>query len=74
MRSGDTRGAAALIDDEILAPFAVVARWDDLADALIDRYRGTAARIVTYLTRESVKKEPASLGRWGAIARAVAAA
>ena len=74
LRSGDTRGAAALIDDDILTHFAVVARWDDLADALIERYRGTAARIVTYLTGESVRREPASLSRWGAIARAVAAA
>ena len=74
LRAGDTRGAAALIDDDILSHFAVLARWDDLADALIDRYRGSAARIVTYLTRESVARDPGSLSRWGAIARAVAAA
>ena len=74
LRSGDPGGAAALIDDDILAQFAVVARWDDLADALIDRYRGTAARVVTYLTRESVRPDPSSLGRWSAIARAVGAA
>ena len=70
-RAGDGVGAAALISDEILDHFAVMAPWDDLADALIARYRGTAARIVTYLTGESIRTDPTSLGRWGEIARAV---
>lgn len=74
LRAGDAPGAAALIDDDILEHFAVVARWNDLADALISRYRGTAARIVTYLTRESLARDPGALGRWGEVARAVAAA
>ena len=71
LRNGDTAGAAALIDDEVLAHFAVRARWDDLADALVERYQGTAARIVTYLTRESVARDPDALDRWGEIARAL---
>ena len=73
LRAGDTSGAAALIDDDILQHFAVRARWDDLADALTERYEGTAARIVTYLTRESVARDSKALGRWGEVARAVAA-
>lgn len=73
LRTGDTSGAAALIDDDILQHFAVRARWEDLADALIERYEGTATRIVTYLTRESVARDPKALGRWGEVARAVAA-
>ena len=71
LRAGDAVGAAALISDEMLDHFAVMAPWDDLADALIARYRGSAARIVTYLAGESIRKDPTSLGRWGEIARAV---
>ena len=58
----------------MLEHFAVAARWDDLADALIDRYRGVAARVVTYLAAESMRKDAAALGRWGEIARAIAVA
>ena len=74
LRQGETKSAAALIDDDILDHFAVVARWDDLADALCERYKGVAARIVTYLTSDSMRRDPAALGRWGEIARAVTAA
>ena len=74
LRAGDTAGAAAQITDEMLEHFAVAARWDDLADALIDRYRGVAARVVTYLAAESMRKDASALGRWGEIARAIAVA
>lgn len=71
MKSGDIAGMAATITDEILDHFAVVARWDDLADALIDRYRGVASRVVTYLTSEDIHRNPANLDRWGEVAQAV---
>ena len=74
LKAGDVAGMADTITDEMLEHYAVVATWDEMADALIDRYRGTAARLVTYLTQEGVKRDPSTLGRWGEIARAVAAA
>lgn len=74
MRAGDTARIGALVTDEILEHFSVVARWDDLADALIARYRPYASRLVMYLTQEDVTRRPQNLGRWGEIARAVRAA
>ncbi|NKB98523.1 MAG: TIGR03617 family F420-dependent LLM class oxidoreductase [Pseudomonadales bacterium] len=72
MKAGDMGGMADLISDDILQHFAVVASWDDMADALKGRYAGVASRIVTYLTAEDLGRNPANLGRWGEIARAVA--
>ena len=74
MKKGDIGGMGALITDEMLEHFAVVARWDDMADALVDRYRGQAARIISYLTMGDIGSRPENLGRWGEIARAVRAA
>ena len=71
MKNGDIEGAQAVISDEILEQFAVVGRWDDLADLLTERYAGTAARLVMYLAGESIARDPASLPRWGEVARAV---
>lgn len=73
IKAGDMQGMADTITDEMLDHYAVVATWDEMADALIDRYQGTAARVVTYLTEEGIRKDPSSLGRWGEIARAVSA-
>lgn len=71
LKAGDVPGMAALITDEMMGHFAVVARWDDMADALIDRYRGVAARLVMYMGEDSLRADPANPGRWGEIARAV---
>ncbi len=74
MKAGDMGGMAETITDEMLEHFALVAAWDDMADALLERYRGTASRVVTYLTAENVRKHPENVPRWGEIARAVRAA
>ena len=71
MKSGDVAGMADLITDEMLDHFALVARWDDMADQLRNRYQGVASRVVTYLTAEDIHKNPENLPRWGEIARAV---
>ena len=73
LKAGDPAGMAATITDEMLEHFAVVAGWDDMAGALIDRYGGLASRLVMYLAEESMASDPAALGRWGEIARAVTA-
>jgi probable F420-dependent oxidoreductase len=74
MKAGDMAGLGAAITDEMLEHFALVARWDDMADALIARYRGVATRVVSYLANEDILRNPGNLARWGEIARAVAAA
>jgi probable F420-dependent oxidoreductase len=74
LRAGDLEGMAATISDDMVEHFAVVARWDDLADALVARYKGVAARLVMYLAQEDMERDPAAIGRWGEVARAVRSA
>ena len=71
LKAGDMTAMAETITDEMLQHYAVVAKWDDMADALVARYSGSAARIVMYLAEESIGKDPSAMGRWGEIARAV---
>jgi len=71
LKAGDVAGMAALITDEMLDHFAVVAKWDELADALTARYAGVAARLVMYLAQESIAADPKALDRWGEVAHAV---
>jgi hypothetical protein len=65
---------AALITDEMLEHYAVVAPWDQIADRLVDRYAGVATRVVPYLAAESIRRDPPLVDRWGEVARAVRAA
>jgi alkanesulfonate monooxygenase SsuD/methylene tetrahydromethanopterin reductase-like flavin-dependent oxidoreductase (luciferase family) len=74
LKAGDLAGLAATITDDMLEHFAVVAPWDELADALLARYDGLASRLVMYLAEASITADPAALGRWGEVARAVTAA
>lgn len=74
MKAGDIGGMANAITDEMLEHFALPARWDDMADALIARYMGTASRVVSYLAMGDISENPDHLGRWGEIAKAVRAA
>lgn len=73
IKEGKVDEMAATITDEMLDHFAVVCRWDELADRLIDRYSGTAARLVMYLAEESLRRDPSCAGKWGEVARAVRA-
>ena len=71
LKTGDSARSEALITDEILDQFAVVARWDDVADRMIERYKGIAARLVIYLASHWREVDPKVLERWGEVARAV---
>jgi probable F420-dependent oxidoreductase len=73
LKAGDVAGMAALITDEILDHFSVTAPWDSVAEAILERYGGIASRVVSYLTEAHLRADPRALGRWGEIARAVAA-
>lgn len=74
LKAGDLAGMAAVVTDEMLGHFAVLARWDDMADALTDRYGGVASRLVMYLAEESIAMDRSAVARWGEIAKAVTAA
>jgi probable F420-dependent oxidoreductase len=74
LKAGDLAGMAALITDEMLEQYAVICRWDELADRLVERYQGIASRLVMYLAEQQIRMDPSTLGRWGEVARAVTAA
>jgi probable F420-dependent oxidoreductase len=73
MKAGELDTLGDLITDEMLESYAVVAPWDDLADRLVERYEGTASRVVTYLGEREMRTDDAALARWGEVARAVRA-
>jgi probable F420-dependent oxidoreductase len=72
LKAGDLDGMRDTITDEMIEKFAVVGRWDEVADVLRARYDGIATRLVTYLAEDSVAADPSAMGRWGEIARALA--
>ena len=74
MKAGDMVAMAALITDEMLEHFAVTARWDELADKLVTRYRGTAERLILYCYDRTVATHPGATDKFAEIARAVRAA
>ena len=53
LKAGDVAGMAALITDEMLEHFAVVCRWDELADRLAERYGGLAHRLIMYTAADA---------------------
>lgn len=74
LKTGDFGAMADTITDEMLDAFAVVGRWDEIADMLIARYGNRAHAVISYLTADDLSRNPDNLGRWGEIARAVTAA
>jgi probable F420-dependent oxidoreductase len=71
LKKGDSVSSQALITDEALNEFAVVARWDDVADLMIKRYKGVASRLVIYLTSPGRDVDSRTFERWSEVARAV---
>ena len=74
LKAGDYEGLAATITDEMLDTYAIVGRWDEIADRIIERYAGVGERVISYLTADDVARTPEHLDRWGEIAQAVRAA
>ncbi|MEM9465185.1 MAG: TIGR03617 family F420-dependent LLM class oxidoreductase [Actinomycetota bacterium] len=70
-KAGELDTIGDVITDEMLDHYAVVAPWDELADRLVDRYGGVAARVVMYLGEREMRTDPTQLARWGEVARAV---
>ncbi len=73
MKAGDIEGIADVVTDEMLEQFALVAPWDDMAGRLLDRYRGTASRVVMYLGEPQMRSDPQALAKWAEVAAAVRA-
>ena len=73
MKAGELDTLGDVITDEMLEYFAVIGTWDELADRLIDRYAGTASRVVTYMGERQMRDDPDVLAKWGEIAAAVRA-
>ncbi len=73
-KMGDLPGMSAAITDDILQHFIIEAAWDDVADRIVERYRGIAARVVLYDVGTDYRRDPKSISRWGEVARAVVAA
>lgn len=66
-KAGDLSGMVAVITDDLLDHFVVTAKWDELADKLLDRYQGVANRVVSYFARLAWEENPAGLGRWSQV-------
>jgi probable F420-dependent oxidoreductase len=74
LKAGDIAGLMAIVTDDMLEHFAVVAPWDELPGRLLERYSGLATRLVMYLAEASMETDPKNLERWGDLAQAVRAA
>ncbi len=72
-RGGDVKGMTALITDNILDKYIVSAPWDELADALVDRYRDLAptVRLMSYTAISQYASDPEVLTRWGGVAHRI---
>jgi probable F420-dependent oxidoreductase len=73
-KAGDVAGMSAVVTDEMLQHYTVEASWDDLADRLVERYRGRASRLIMYTAGLDYVSDPSSIDRWGEVATAVAGA
>lgn len=67
-RAGERDTMVTTITDEMVDAFALTARWDDLARALVERYDGRADRIVCYSASSQWADDPSSRERWSAVA------
>lgn len=68
---GDLAGMSAQIDDELLDQFCISGDWATVADGLIERYQGTATRVVSYFAGMAWARDERALGPWGELARTV---
>ena len=66
-KAGDFAGMAAQVSDDHIAVFATESTWDGLADALVDKYAGTATRLVMYNALADLER----FERYGEVARRV---
>jgi probable F420-dependent oxidoreductase len=68
-KAGDFAGMAAQLSDDHVAAFSTESTWDTLADKLIEKYDGTATRLVLY----NAVGDPEQFERYGEVARQISA-
>ncbi|HEX5366221.1 MAG TPA: TIGR03617 family F420-dependent LLM class oxidoreductase [Acidimicrobiales bacterium] len=68
-KAGDVAGMATVITDDILSHFTVEGTWATVAEAIADRYAGTATRVVNYFGAMAWTEDPGSLARWRDVTR-----
>ena len=68
-KAGDLTGMAAQVSDDHVAAFSTESTWDTLADKLIEKYAGTATRLVFY----NAVGDPERFERYGEVARRISA-
>lgn len=71
MKAGDLDTLGDEITDEMLNQYGLMTNWDDMADQLLERYKGTASRVVMYLGTQQIRTDDQHLGKWAEVARAV---
>ncbi len=71
-KAGDLAGMAAVVTDEILDNFTVTGTWDEIPDRLLERYRGTATRVIDYFSGLTYDASNGLDRRWTAVASAIA--
>ena len=70
-KAGDTAGMSSVIDDDVLDHFCISGDFGEVADGVVERYGGVAARVVAYPAGTAWLEDPPALGRWGELARDV---
>jgi probable F420-dependent oxidoreductase len=73
LKAGDRDAMDALVTDEMLDRYAVVATWDELSDRIVERYAGLADRVLMYFAYSDWRRDQASLDRWSEVARDIVA-
>lgn len=73
-RAGDLKAMAATITDEMLDVYSIETTWEGLADALVEKYRGIADRIVMYDASANWSFGSGALDRWREVTAAVRSA
>lgn len=71
-KAGDIAGMAAVIDDDLLAPFVVEGNWAELPGQLDERFTGVAARVVMYTAGMAYRSDREHFAKLGAVARELA--
>jgi probable F420-dependent oxidoreductase len=73
LKANDPAGMADLITDEMLEHFAITCTWDELSGRLVQRYGGVAQSVIMYFAERQYRRDATLIGRWGEVARDVAA-
>lgn len=71
LKAGDRRELAAVVSDEILSNFAVIGKWADIPDLLIEKYSNVADRLVMYQAEETITSDRNTLAKWSEVAKKV---